>query len=245
VAPTGRRRTSATMGLTAALAIVKPSARTIGRWTECIDPHQMHGGHERTKLVGRDQMLMANLFGCIPGRRTRRDCGIHTSSTTEAISMRLDNQSQRRKVVSIEAYHAFLLASILPPTWGVNGLARRGLCDTDECATFLEKANRSKGLAHTTIRLRKPGCYGKGKKPTVILCIETINSRQCESKNNPFKHLLRPVHTPLHLNDPLGVILAPFGLLVAAFGRLGQPEQQAPGHGNARCAISIRPNPRI
>jgi hypothetical protein len=147
----------------------------------------------------------------------------------------LDNQSRRRKVVSIEAFQVFLLASILrkdrfiimPPTWGVNGLARRGLCDTDKCATFLEKANRSKCMTHTTIRLRKPGRYGKGKKLTVILCIETINNRQCESKNNPFKHLFRPVHILIHLNDRWGVILAPFGLLVAAFGGLGRPEQHA------------------
>jgi hypothetical protein len=56
-------------------------------------------------------------------------------------------------VASIELYQAFLPANILrkdrffnmTTPLGVNGLARRGLCDTDECATFLEKANRSKG----------------------------------------------------------------------------------------------------
>jgi hypothetical protein len=116
---------------------------------------------------------------------------------------------------------------------------------TEKCAIFLEKANRSESTAHTTIRVRKPGRYGKGKKLTVILCIKTINNRQCESKNNPFKHLFRPVHIPIHLNDRLGVILAPFGVLDAAFRRLGRPWQQAPEHGNAGCATNIRPNPRI
>jgi hypothetical protein len=165
----------------------------------------------------------------------------------------LDNQSGRQKLVSIEAYQAYLLASILrkdhffimPTTWGVNGLARRGLCDTDECATFLEKANRSKGFAHTTTRVRKPGCYGKGKKLKVIHCIETINNRQCGSKNNLFYHLFRPVHISMHLKDRLGVILTSFGLLIASFGRLGRQEQHAPGHGNTGCATNIRPNPRV
>jgi hypothetical protein len=60
----------------------------------------------------------------------------------------------------------------LPPPLGINGVERRRLCDTDECAIFLEKTNRTKGLSHTTIRVRKPGHYGKGKKLTVICCIE-------------------------------------------------------------------------
>jgi hypothetical protein len=60
----------------------------------------------------------------------------------------------------------------LPPPLGVNGLERRSLVDADECAIFLETVNRRKGLAHTTIRVRKPGHYGKGKKLTVILFIE-------------------------------------------------------------------------
>jgi hypothetical protein len=64
----------------------------------------------------------------------------------------------------------------MPPPLGVNGLEQQGLCDTDKCATFLENTNLSKGSAYTTIRVRKPGHYRKGKKLTVILGIETINN---------------------------------------------------------------------
>jgi hypothetical protein len=173
------------MGLAAALATVKPSARTIGRWTERIEPHEMHGGKERTKLVGRDQMLMAIYLVAYPDAERDEIAAFIANNggdlyAASTISRRLRELKYSRKVASIEAYQAFLPANILrrdrffnmPPPLGVNGLARRGLCDTDECAIFLEKANRSKGLAHTTIRVRKPGHYGKGRKLTVICCIE-------------------------------------------------------------------------
>jgi hypothetical protein len=173
-------------GLSAALAIVQPSARTIGRWIERIEPHEMHGGQGRTKLVGRDLMLMAIYLVAYPDAErdeiaafiANHGGDLHSAST---ISRRLKELKSSRKVASIEAYQAFLPANILqkdrffnlPPPLGVNGLARRGLCDTDECVIFLEKANRSKGLTHPTIRMRKPGHYdGKGRKLTVLLCIE-------------------------------------------------------------------------
>jgi hypothetical protein len=147
----------------------------------------MHGGQERIKLVDRD--THGNLFGCVPGRRTRSNI--------------INNGGD------------------------------------------LYAANRSKGFAHTTTRVRKPGCYGKGKKLKVIHCIETINNRQCRSKNNLFYHLFRPVHISMHLKDRLGVILTSFGLLIASIGRLGRQEQHVPGHGNTGCATNIRPNPRV
>jgi hypothetical protein len=171
-------------GLSAALAI--------GRWTDerIIEPHEMHGGgQETTKLVGRDLMLMAIYLVAYPDAENDEIAAfianhggdLYADST---ISRQLrEFKDSRKEVASIETYQTFVLpANILrkkdrffnlPPPLGVNGLARRGLCDTDECVIFLEKANRSsKGLSHPTIRMRKPGHYGKGRKLTVLLCIE-------------------------------------------------------------------------
>jgi hypothetical protein len=148
---------------------------------------ESNGGQECTKLFGRDEMLMAIYLVAYPDAKLDEIAAFLANNggplyTRSAISRRRMEMKYSRKVASVEAYQSFRPANILmkkrffalPPPLGVKGLERRSLVDADECAIFLEqKVNGRTGLAHTTIRVRKPGrYYGKGKKLTVILFIE-------------------------------------------------------------------------
>jgi hypothetical protein len=176
------------VGLAAAAMILKPSPASLRRWLARPEAYEINGGKERTKLVGRDQLLMSIYLVAYPDALQDEIAAFIANNggdlySRSTISRRLKELKYSRKVASVEAYQAFLPANLLkkerffamPPPLGVNGLERRSLVDADECAIFLEKVNRRKGLAHTTIRVRKPGHYGKGKKLTVILFIEPGN----------------------------------------------------------------------
>jgi hypothetical protein len=60
------------LGPDVAVAAVKPTERTICRWLDRVQPYEMiTAGRPHTKLVGRDQMLLAIYLVAYPdaGRR--------------------------------------------------------------------------------------------------------------------------------------------------------------------------------
>jgi hypothetical protein len=119
-----------TLGLAAALAVVKPSRRSIVRWTHCPDPYKMSGGRERTQLIGQDQLLMAIYLVAYPDARRNEIAAFIANNggqlyAPSMILRRLKELKYSRKVASVEAYQAFLPANILkkerffvlPPPW--------------------------------------------------------------------------------------------------------------------------------
>ena len=166
----------AQVGLDQAVQELEPCRRTLVTWMARIHPHEQRGGLQR-RLTGRDQLLLAIYMTAYPDAEIE-ECaayilnsggGLHSVST---ICRRMQELKLTRKRASIEAFQAFLPRNILrrdqffglPPPLGVNGIERRRLIDVDECSISIEQTNRRSGRAHTTIRVRKPGHYVKGKK---------------------------------------------------------------------------------
>jgi transposase len=174
----------AQVGLDQAVLELRPCRRTLVSWMARIHPYQQKGGKPR-QLTGRDQLLLAIYITAYPDAEIE-ECaayilnnggGLHSVST---ICRRMQELRLTRKRASIEAFQAFLPRNILrrdqffgmPPPLGVSGIQRRRLIDVDECSISIEQTNRKTGRSHTTIRLRKPGHYVKGKKLTVIFFLE-------------------------------------------------------------------------
>jgi hypothetical protein len=79
------------LGLDAALAIVKPSRRSIVRWTHRLDPYEMGGGKEHTQLIGQDQMIMAIYLVAYPDAE-RNEIAQRSSSQTRTVDSSTRNQ---------------------------------------------------------------------------------------------------------------------------------------------------------
>jgi transposase len=174
----------AAIGLDETVQEQKPSRKTLTNWMARVHPYERKGGHQR-QLVGQDQLLMVIYLTAYPDAELEELAAyivnnggeLHSTST---ICRRLKELKLTRKKASIEAYQAFHPRNILrrdqffglPPPLGVNGIERRRLIDADECAVSIDQTNRRFGRAHSTIRVRKPGHYTKGKKLTIILFFE-------------------------------------------------------------------------
>ena len=60
----------------------------------------------------------------------------------------------------------------LPYPLGVAAILRHLLMDFDECALYLQTANRTIGKAYLGARVREPGLYGHDEKWTLMMCID-------------------------------------------------------------------------
>jgi transposase len=194
----------AQVGLDQAVQELQPCRKTLVTWMARIRPYEQRGGLPR-KLIGRDQLLLAIYITAYPDAEIE-ECaayklnnggGLYSVST---ICRRMQEFRLMRKKVSVEAFQAFLPRNILrrdqffgmPPPLGVNGIQRRRLIDVNECALSIEPTTNRKtaGRSHTTtIRLRKPGHYPKGKKLMVIFFLEpgdpSLHPNQDGSIQNP------------------------------------------------------------
>jgi transposase len=191
----------AAVGLEQAANEVHPHKDTLANWLARVHPYDRKGGQPR-RLVGRDQLLMVIYLTAYPDAELEEIAAyivnnggdLHSNST---ICRRLKELKLTRKKASVEAYQAFNPVNIvrrdqffsLPPPLGVNGIQRRRLIDADECSISIDQTNRRFGRAHTTIRVRKPGHYVKGKKLTIILFLEpgdpTLPANMDGSVQNP------------------------------------------------------------
>lgn len=173
------------VGLEGAAPNLKPCLKTLENWMGRITPYEMIGGRERTALVGRDQLLLTFYFWIYPDAELDEAAAFIVNNggdvySRQIISKRLKELRISGKVASVEAFQAFYPQNILKKErffnlqrpMGVNGVSRALLIDADECGVSLEKTNRKKGRAHTSIRVRKRGHYTKGRKVTVILFVE-------------------------------------------------------------------------
>lgn len=173
-------------GVVAAQQMLTPSPciNTLKNWLDRLVPYEMKG-NKRRKLVGIDQLLLSVYLIAYPDATQDEVAAFLAENGTDlfsrsTISRRMRELDYSRKKASIEAYQAFLPRNLLkrdlffsqPPPLGVNGLQRRCLTDADECGISIEQTNRRSGVAHTSIRVRKPGHYVKGHKLTVLFMIE-------------------------------------------------------------------------
>ena len=60
----------------------------------------------------------------------------------------------------------------MPYPLGVVNIPRPSLLDFDECALYLQVANRTIGKAYCGVRVREPGPYGHDEKWTLMMCID-------------------------------------------------------------------------
>jgi hypothetical protein len=103
-------------------------------------------------------------------------CTIDKPFPRDFRSLNLREKEHLQKRIKLFYRTTFYVSSdfglyLLQWVWLAN-VRRRMLVDVDECGIALEKCNQSYGYAHSTIRVRKPGHYTKGKKLTVIAAIE-------------------------------------------------------------------------
>lgn len=191
----------AAVGLDQTAQEVQPHKDTLANWLARVHPYEQKGGRPR-RLVGRDQLLMVIYLTAYPDAELDEIAAYIVNNggdlhSTATICRRLKELKMTRKKASIEAYQAFHPRNILrrdqffglPPPLGVVGIERRRLIDADECSVSIEQTNRRFGRAHTTIRVRKPGHYVKGRKLTIILFFEpgdpTLPANMDGSVENP------------------------------------------------------------
>ena len=162
----------------------------------------MTGNHDRTQLVGLDQLTM--VFFLI----AYTDASIHEIAANiyneggelysdDVISKRLNELQITKKKASTEAFQAFTPENrfrvecffLCPPPLGVFGVPRRKLIDIDEFGLKLEKCNRTGGWALSCFRVRKEGHYKVGNSLTCLLAIEpgdpNLPPQQRGSVENP------------------------------------------------------------
>jgi hypothetical protein len=175
-------------GLDQAVHDLQPCRSTLQHWIMARIHPPYEQQTEPRQLIGRDQLLLAIYMTAYPDAEIE-ECaayilnnggGLYSTSTIRRRMQAL--RLTRTKRASMEAYQAFRPSNILrrdqffglPPPLGVNGIERRRLIDVNECSISIEQhTNHTRSAsgrrgAHTTIRMRKPGHYVKGKKLTVI-----------------------------------------------------------------------------
>ena len=164
------------------------SLSSIYRWQEDVTRRRQTGNRPSANIVGLDMFLMTIFLFAFPDATEDEIAACLYDQTQQIysrqdVSRRLTELKLTKKKASTEAYQAFTPENIQKaeefwsqgPPIGVHGVDRSRHIDIDEAAFTLEMTNRSTGHAHISIRIRKPGHYGRGNKCVVILGIEAGN----------------------------------------------------------------------
>ena len=159
-------------GVKEASDLFNVSRSSIYNWYVRLHPFRRTGNGERTKLVGRDQLLLALGVYIYPLACADELCAFIVANGGEvyerfAIYKRLKEMEITRKKGSIEAFEGYSDANLnrefsffnSPPRAGVQGVRRYRLIDIDE-ARFSLKGSQSKyGWAGKPFRVRDRGHY--------------------------------------------------------------------------------------
>ena len=159
---------------------VKASLRSIQRWKKRIIPHEMTGNVRENAIPGR-YILEVALYRAIWPKATADEVRAHVFRTVEPAKV-----LSRRQVYTIESEHLGLTRkrgsttafnALLPinlnkrrlfwttpyPT-GLFQVPRSQIIDVDECALYIQTANRSYGKAPSGVRVREPGPFKEYEK---------------------------------------------------------------------------------
>jgi transposase len=161
------------------------SRASLYRWSDRIERYRQTGNHDRTQVVGADQLLLALYLIAYPDVTAEEMAAFLQSEgaieySTQSLSMRLAELQITKKKASIEAYQAqnedvqfrvWAFWNCFRPL-GVRGTPQRMLIDVDEFGITLERANHKNGWASKMYRVRKDGHYQHGEKITVLFAIE-------------------------------------------------------------------------
>ena len=176
-------------GVAAAAEVHRPSAATIYRWYERLQPYRQTGNKDREDLVGWDQALLSMAVFIYPTASADQIAAFIVDNGGKVyerytIYKRLAELELSRKKSSLEAYEGHTPVNMLreqvffnsPPRDGVRGVRRHTLVDIDEARFSLQGKQSKYGWAGTPFRVRDTGHYTR-RCPSinVILAVEAGN----------------------------------------------------------------------
>ena len=176
-------------GVKEASDVFNVSRASIYKWYERLHPFRQTGNGERTKLVGRDQLLLALGVYIYPLACADELCAFIVANGGEvyerfAIYKRLKEMEISRKKGSIEAFEGHSDANLnreysffnRPPRAGVQGVRRFRLIDIDEARFSLKGAQAKYGWAGKPYRVRDRGHYKRNMSSVnLIMGVEPGN----------------------------------------------------------------------
>ena len=162
-------------GVNDATAQFNVSKKSVRRWLRRIVPYHQTGNHERTNIVGRDQLLLSICLHVYPRAKDLEIAAFIYANggniySKQDVSKRCKELKLTKKRVSLESNSAYTERNLIRarqfwtmgPRIGVNGVPRHRLIDIDEASFCLKKIEKKYGRAYSSCRVRDLGNYKRG-----------------------------------------------------------------------------------